>query len=170
MTRPASTVQFPQAGAPLLAELRVDIARADAKAAVLIGALGLTAGVPGALLAGRGWTPGPLPVPVASLWWAGTLCLLTALLAVLLAVAPRHRARRWAPGRPLTYFDDVRRAAEAGLLAEALAQTESDPASALILALADTSRIAARKHFWIRAGLTAFGGAVLLLPAALLLS
>ncbi|MDQ0951914.1 hypothetical protein QFZ24_005837 [Streptomyces phaeochromogenes] len=158
------------AATQLLTDLRGEITRADAKATILVGVLGMSAGVLCALLIGRGWSPALLSAPAALLWWAGTALLVTALFASLLAVIPRYRAHRWAPGRPLTYFGDVRQAARTGRLAAALAETGRDPGRGLLLALAETSGIAARKHFWIRAGLIAFGCATVLLPGSLLIA
>ncbi|MCG8966431.1 MULTISPECIES: Pycsar system effector family protein [Streptomyces] len=159
-----------RAGAHLLADLRAEITRADAKAAVLVAALGLSAGVPTALLANARWSPARIPAPAALLWWTGAALLLAALLAALLAVLPRYRTSRWAPGRPLTYFGDVRRAARSGHLAAALADTGRDPAHGLLVALTETSGIAARKHFWIRVGLIAFSSAAVLLSGSLFLA
>ncbi|MFF7310421.1 Pycsar system effector family protein [Streptomyces sp. NPDC008137] len=159
-----------RAGIQLLADLRGEIARADAKATVLVGALGISGGVLAALLADRDWTPGRLPAPAAVLWWAGATSLVVALFALLLAVVPRYRSSRWTPGSPLTYFGDVRRAAGEGRLSTALADTGRDPARGLLLALAETSGIAARKHFWIRTGLVSFGCAAVLLPGSMLLA
>ncbi|MEV7792797.1 Pycsar system effector family protein [Streptomyces sp. NPDC087512] len=167
---PAPDALLLRVGAHLLSDLRAEIARADAKAAVLVAALGLSAGVPTALLANARWSPARLPAPVALLWWAGVVLLLAALLAVLLAVLPRYRTSHWAPGLPLTYFGDVRRAARSGHLATALADTGRDPARGLLIALAETSGIAVRKHFWIRAGLIAFSSAAVLLSGSLLLA
>ncbi|NEB00008.1 Pycsar system effector family protein [Streptomyces sp. SID13726] len=166
MTRAPRTSR-PRADVRLLAELRGEIARADAKATVLVGMLGLTGGVLSALLINLRWSPGRLPAPAALLWWSGTALLGTSLLALLMAVTPRYGRNRWVPGLPLTYFDDIRRAARAGLLASALADTERAPARALRAALAENSRIAARKHFWIRTGLIAFGASTVLLPVSL---
>jgi hypothetical protein len=159
-----------QAGAQLLADLRGEITRADAKATVLVGALGISAGVLAALLPRCDWNPGRLPRPAALLWWAGAASLVIALFALLLAVMPRYGRSRWTPGRPLTYFGDVRRAARAGRLTAALIETGRDPAPGLLLALAETSGIAARKHFWIRTGLIALGSAAVLLPGSLLIA
>jgi hypothetical protein len=159
-----------RAGNLLLADLRVEIARADAKATVLVGALGLSAALLAALLTDRDWAPGRLPATAAVLWWAGAACLVVALFALLLAVMPRYPGSRWTPGRPLTYFGDVRRAALAGRLGTALADTGRSPARGLLLALTETSGIAARKHFWIRTGLISFGCAAVLLPASMLLA
>ncbi|MEW1569904.1 Pycsar system effector family protein [Streptomyces sp. NPDC093509] len=155
-------------GNQLLADLRCEIARADTKATVLVGALGISGGMLAALLTNRGWSPTRLPVLAALLWWAGATSLIVALFALLLAVLPRYGRSRWAPGRPLTYFGDVHRAARSGLLSAALMDTGRDAARGHLLALAETSAIAARKHFWIRTGLVSFGCAAALLPGSML--
>lgn len=155
-----------QAGMQLLGDLRSEIARADAKASVLAGALGITAG----LIGGHRWSPATPSPTAALLWWVGAASLVTALFALLLAVLPRYRRSSWEPGLPLTYFGDVRRAARAGGLAAAVADTGRDPALGLFLALAETSRIVARKHLWIRTGLIAFGCAAVLFPGSALLA
>ncbi|KUN99083.1 Pycsar system effector family protein [Streptomyces caeruleatus] len=159
-----------QVAARLLTELRGEITRADSKATVLVGALGISAGVLAALLTSRHWTPARLPGPAALLWWAGVFSLVIALFALLLAVLPRYGRSRWTPGRPLTYFGDIRRAAQVGRLTAALTDTGRDPVRALLLALTETSAIASRKHFWIRTGLIAFGNAAVLLPGSMLLA
>ncbi|MEU0006514.1 Pycsar system effector family protein [Streptomyces sp. NPDC006314] len=155
-----------QAGARLLADLRIEITRADTKAAVLVGVLGLTSGVLAVLPAGRGHRAPPSAA--ALLWWVGAGCLVVSLFALLLAVVPRYGSNRWEPGRPLTYFGDIQRAARTGELTAALTDTGRDPFAALLLALTEASRIAARKHLWIRTGLIAFACAALLLPGSLL--
>lgn len=156
------------AGSRLLAELRTEIAHADNKASVLLGALSMTAGLIGALLAARGWSPGSLGAPGACLWWAGLAGLAGSLVALLLAITPRYGPTRWSPGRPLTYFDDIRRAVAEGELSRALADTEAAPAAGLVDALTATSRIVGAKHAWIRVGLAAYGTGAVLLPIALL--
>ncbi|MFV0134242.1 Pycsar system effector family protein [Streptomyces sp. HMX87] len=153
----------------LLTDLRTEIARADSKAAVLVAALGMIAGVFSALLAGRNWSPGSLSAPGTAVWWAGIVALALSLFALLLAVLPRYRTGTWAPGQPLSYFGDIQRAVRVDRLEAALADTEADPAAGLTTALAETSRIAWRKHQWIRAGLIAFCAGTLLLPASLLI-
>ncbi|GGS23495.1 Pycsar system effector family protein [Streptomyces griseoviridis] len=158
------------AGTRLLADLRGEIARADTKATVLVGALGVLAGVLTALLTDRDWSPARLAWPSALLWWAGTLALSVALLALLLAVLPRYGRSHWTPGRPLTYFGDVHRAARTGDLDTALTTTGNEPARSLLISLTELSRIAARKHFWVRTGLIAFGSAAVLFPGAMLVA
>ncbi|NUS26143.1 MAG: hypothetical protein HOV92_18230 [Streptomyces sp.] len=149
--------------------MRTEIARADTKAAVLVAALGVATGIFGGLLAGHQWTLTQLSALGSTVWWTGVLALAVALLALLMAVLPRHSSSRWAPGAPLSYFDDIQRAARSGQLAQALAETERVPAVGAITALTETSRIATRKHQWIRAGLISLGVAVVLLPASLLI-
>ncbi|MGX1132478.1 hypothetical protein RKD49_004668 [Streptomyces glaucescens] len=168
-TPPATGPARTQVCERLLADLRTEIARADSKAAVLVAALGMTAGVFSGLLAGRDWTPDALGAPGTALWWAGTAALAFSLVALLLAVLPRYRAGSWAPGQPLSYFGDIRRAVRTGRLDDALADTAADPTAGLVAALTETSRIAWRKHQWIRAGLIAFCTGTLLLPASLLI-
>nr|WP_189217991.1 Pycsar system effector family protein [Streptomyces ruber] len=153
----------------LLSDLRSEIARADNKASVLIAALGMTAGVFSGLLTGRDWTPQALSASGTAVWWAGVASLTLSLLALLLAVLPRYRSGDWVPGRPLTYFGDIRRAVRTDALDTALADTGADPLAGLTAALTENSRIAWRKHQWIRTGLIAFCAGTLLLPASLLI-
>ncbi|MFD3552661.1 Pycsar system effector family protein [Streptomyces goshikiensis] len=155
--------------AQLLADLRCEIARADSKAAVLVGALGMTAGVLSSQLAGQRWRPGVLSGAGQVLWWAGAGALALALPALLLAVLPRSLRAEWRDGTPLSYFGDIRSADRQDRLAQALAVTGRDPAAAIRSALAANSRIVLRKHQWIRAGLVAFCAGLFLLPAALLI-
>jgi Family of unknown function (DUF5706) len=167
--QPAGSAERVRLCERLLTDLRTEIARADSKASVLVAALGMTAGVFSGLLAGRGWTPAALTAPGTALWWSGILALAVSLFALLLAVLPRYRAGSWAPGRPLTYFGDIQQAVRHGHLESALADTERDPAAALTAALTESSRIASRKHQWIRVGLIAFCVGTVLLPASLLI-
>ncbi|KUJ69949.1 hypothetical protein ACZ90_06155 [Streptomyces albus subsp. albus] len=168
-TGPAAPPTGPGAAARLLAELRSEIGRADTKANTLVAAIGTTTGVITGLLAGRGWEPSELSAPGTAMWWAGSAALAGALLSLLMVVLPRYRNSTWTPGAPLTYFGDIQRAARHGGLAQALAEVERDPAASLLAALAETSRIAARKHQWVRTGLIAFSAGAVLLPASLLI-
>ena len=84
----------------LLADLRTEIARADSKASVLVAALGMTAGVFSALLAGRDWNPAVLSTFGTVVWGAGAAFLVLSLFALLLAVLPRYRSEPWTPGSP----------------------------------------------------------------------
>ncbi|MFF3622156.1 Pycsar system effector family protein [Streptomyces sp. NPDC002467] len=158
-----------EAATRLLTDLRVEIARADTKAALLLGALGMTTGVVSGPVSGPARTPGALSGPAAILWWAGAAALALALLALLLAVLPRSLRSAWQAGSPLAYFGDVHSADRQGHLDEALTDTGHAPGSAVRAALAANSLIAVRKHQWIRVGLLAYGCGTVLMPAALLL-
>ncbi|MFI6153350.1 Pycsar system effector family protein [Kitasatospora sp. NPDC051170] len=159
----------PPPGASLLAELRTEIARADSKAAILVAALGVIVGVLGGLLTSTGWAPQQLSGAAKALLVLGGSGLAVSLVALLLAVLPRFGRSNWRPGRPLAYFGDIRLAAEQGLLTDALADTEEHAAEAVRAALAANSRIASRKHSWVRIGILAFGAGLFPLVTALFL-
>ncbi|MFI0786753.1 Pycsar system effector family protein [Streptomyces lydicus] len=162
------TTGGPGVGWRLLTEVRAETTHADSKAALLLGALSMTVGLLGGLLATRGGVlSGPSDIGAGLLWTALT-ALAGSLVCLLLAVLPRYGSRRWAPGRPLTYFKDIRRAADQGLLAEALAASEEDPTGGLLEALAQNSRIVDSKHRWIRVGLAIYCAGVVVLLTALI--
>ncbi|MGP3687896.1 Pycsar system effector family protein [Streptomyces sp. IBSNAI002] len=158
-----------EAAQRLLADLRTEITRADSKASVLVGTFGITAGLVGSPLIVKGWHPGSLPVTGRVLWSCGALALALSLTSLLLAVLPRYGNGVWRSGTPLSYFGDIRSAVRQGRLSEALAETDRDPAASLRAALAENSRIAARKHQWIRVGLLSYAVGAVLLPLALLI-
>ncbi|MBD0694272.1 Pycsar system effector family protein [Streptomyces sp. CBMA123] len=166
---PATGPIPPPPGTALLAELRTEIARADSKAAVLVAALGVIVGVLGGLLTSTGWAPQRLSGAAEVLLALGGLGIAVSLVALLFAVLPRFRRSTWRPGRPLGYFGDIRLAAEQGLLADALADTEELAAEAVRAALAENSLIASRKHSWVRIGILAFGVGLFPLVTALFL-
>jgi hypothetical protein len=152
----------------LLTELRGEITHADSKASVLLGAMSMSTGLLGALVASHGWTPGQLSDGGRVFWWSGLTSLAGSLFALLMAILPRYGSRVWAPGQPLTYFADIREAARAECLPQALADTERQAEAGLVEALTATSGIVGSKHAWIRAALLAYGVAMLFLPIALL--
>ncbi len=153
----------------LLADLRTEIARADAKAAVLVAALGVASGIVAGALGGHAWAPPRLSTLGMAVWCSGLFALAGTLLALVMAVLPRHSTSRWVPGAPLSYFGDIQRAVRSGHLVQALAETERSPATGMFTALTETSRIALRKHQWVRIGLITLATAVLLLPLSLLI-
>ncbi|MFI8961948.1 Pycsar system effector family protein [Streptomyces sp. NPDC053493] len=154
----------------LLAELRLEAARADTKGSVLVAAQGMAAAALVGVLATRGWRPAELSGPGQALWWTGAVCFLASLVSLLMAVLPRYRRAGWRPGAPLTHFADIRGAARRGpaVLEEALRETDRAPRAALLASLTENSRIVAIKYGWLRAGLAGFTAALVLLPGALL--
>ncbi|MFI6011649.1 Pycsar system effector family protein [Streptomyces sp. NPDC051243] len=172
MSDTASGTPPPLAGAAaerLLADLRSEIARADAKASVLVAALGAATGALGGVLGGHSLVPPRLSALGTAVWCSGLVALAATLLALLMAVLPRHSSNGWTPGAPLSYYGDIHRAVRSSHLAQALAEAERAPAAGTFTALTETSRIAVRKHQWIRAGLLALGVAVVTLPLSLLI-
>ncbi|MEU2546035.1 Pycsar system effector family protein [Streptomyces roseolus] len=154
----------------LLAELRLEAARADTKGSVLVAAQGMAAAALVGVLAVRGWHPTQLAALGQVMWWTGAVCFLVSLIALLMAVVPRYRAVDWSPGAPLTHFADIRGAARHGraVLEEALRETDRSPDSAVLTSLIENSRIVSIKYGWLRAGMAGFTVALVLLPGALL--
>ncbi|GAA2739911.1 MULTISPECIES: Pycsar system effector family protein [Kitasatospora] len=153
----------------LLVGVREEIARADGKAAILLGAVGATGAALIAVLAGRQWTPDALPVAARLLWWAGACSWVLSLLLLLAVVAPRPLRSRWQPGRPLTYFGDIARAdRDTAALRQALTLMARDPLPPLLDALRTTSRIARTKHRCVLLGAAFFGTAILAALTAVL--
>jgi hypothetical protein len=158
----ATPVRGTPTGERLLSEMREEIGRADTKASILIGAVGMCSG----LLAAR--AAAPTGVVSGILWWCGAGAWVVAICFLLLAATPRYRRSTWKQDEPLSYFLDIRRAARAGHLAEAVRSTETEPLAALTVALANTSDIVTAKHRCIRAGLAFFACGCLLLATSLI--
>ncbi|MGW3514660.1 Pycsar system effector family protein [Streptomyces hydrogenans] len=169
---PAAPVPVPggRTAERLLAELRLEAARADTKGSVLVAAQGMAAAALVGVLAVRGWHPSQLAVLGQVMWWAGAACFLVSLIALLMAVVPRYRAVDWRPGAPLTHFADIRGAARHGraALEEALRETDRSQGTAVLSSLVENSRIVSIKYAWLRAGMAGFTLALVLLPGALL--
>ncbi|MFI6445052.1 Pycsar system effector family protein [Kitasatospora sp. NPDC050543] len=166
---PAQSFEFATAER-LLADLRQEVARADTKGSVLVGAQGMAAAVLVGVLTSGGWRPDSLTSPGQVLWWTGAVGFLASLGALLMAVMPRYRSRAWRPGMPLTHFADIRSAAGHGpsALEEALRETERAPQAAILTSLTENSRIVAGKYWWLRVGMASFTAALVLLPGSLL--
>ncbi|MDX3234884.1 DUF5706 domain-containing protein [Streptomyces sp. ME03-5709C] len=145
----------------LLAGIRDEITRADSKAAILLGSVGLTGGALTGILAARQWDPGRLPAAGTFLWWCAVGAWVISLVMLIAAVLPRRIRSDWQPGRPLVFFADVVRAGGAEPLHRALEHTAHDPMPSLLSALVSASRIALVKHRCVLLGAVAFAVAVL---------
>ncbi|WAL72558.1 DUF5706 domain-containing protein [Kitasatospora sp. YST-16] len=154
----------------LLADLRQESARTDAKGSVLVGAQGMAGAALVGVLTSHDWRSSALTLSAQVLWWTGAACFLASLGAVLAAIVPRFRSRAWHPGQPLTHFADIRAAADAGpgVLEEALITSAQAPHVAVLASLVDISRIVASKYWWLRAGIVLFAAALVLLPGSLI--
>jgi pycsar effector protein len=139
--------------AQLVADLRVEVARADNKASVLIAAMGLGLGAP------LGLSPiNCLEKGINSIsWWLGCTLWAAALGCLLIALTPRYRRSSWSDGAALSSFADIHRASKAGQLPEAVHTTELDERTALLATAADLSHIILLKYRWIRTATIAFG-------------
>jgi hypothetical protein len=91
-------------GTQLLQEARDELNRADAKAQVLLGIVGIGLGaIAGGLLAGS-WSPFELSDAVEWLWWIGTAAALASVVTLAGAVYPRLD-RRERSGTVMYYAD-----------------------------------------------------------------
>lgn len=132
----------------ILAEARVEIGYADAKAAILFAAFGVGFG---AFLGGviaSDWQPGQLTPIVSVFWWLGALSLLLATASTGSALWPRIGACS-ATGR-VTYWGDVaasRSQADMERRLEEHPTTGQERTREQIWAL---SKIVARKHTLVR--------------------
>ncbi|MFI5821695.1 Pycsar system effector family protein [Streptomyces rishiriensis] len=151
--------------ARLLAVIREDAGRADAKASFL---LTLVVALPTLLLGITGLPHGraraaPVLFALAVAGW------LTGLGALVHAVLPRSGTRRSGPG--LTYYADVlalhRDDGIEGIRNEA-ARAGRDPAVWLLTQAVDVSAILAQKYRWIRWGICSALGALVCATVGLL--
>ncbi|WP_051830949.1 Pycsar system effector family protein [Streptomyces violens] len=138
-----------------LAANGVEIARADTKAAVLLGFLGA---VLGAFLtvthkAGDGAVTQLGRSEV--LWWSAVVTSLLAIVCFVCAIAPRRRGgRRHSTAGP-GYFEHIASDMDGDRLSHAFARVAHDPTRPLLASLQKTSEIIRAKYRWIEMG-TAF--------------
>jgi hypothetical protein len=134
----------------LLATVREDIGRADAKAAILLS--GALAG-PVVLLSWRGSGPTPISLPGIVALLLGACCWLLGLIALVAALLPRMGTVRRELG--LTYFKDLSEGHSLASLISWMEAAGRDPADWLLVRARDASMILAAKYRWIRRGAAA---------------
>lgn len=150
----------------LLAESREELTRADAKASLLLAALGIgLSAILAATLAGD-WTPFSLKEPYQAMWWVGSACAGISFFCLCGAVYPKVKHKSGSSG--VTYFGDVAAIETLEELRAALRRSETDPHARTITQLHVTSRLAGKKYAFIRAGLLALGLAIAFTLAAVL--
>lgn len=92
--------------AEMLAEAAAEIDRADQKASLLIGSLGIAFSIVLSGVLGGGWSPAELGPWAAGLWTIGGLAAAASVVAAAMAVWPRLSK---APGHgAITYWGQVR--------------------------------------------------------------
>lgn len=158
--------------AHLLAETRIELGRADNKAATLLGAAGVVVGVVlAALLAGQ-WRPTHLPMAAQAVWWVAVAAGAAGVGLLAAAVAPRAVTTRRQVD-VARYFGDVVAAYATGgpdELDRALAAGAADPADRTRHQLITLSRIAVTKYRLIRHAMTCLSAAGILTGLAALVA
>ncbi|WP_188194559.1 Pycsar system effector family protein [Nonomuraea sp. SYSU D8015] len=137
-------------GIQLLAETRDELNRADAKAQVLLGVVGIGLGaVAGGLLAGS-WSPFRLSNAIEWLWWAGTAAAVASVVVLARAVYPRFDRRKRSDA--VMYYADVLRFESAAALSSALMKSSRLDLERVADQLHRVSRIVGQKYRLIRWG------------------
>ncbi|WP_433514731.1 Pycsar system effector family protein [Nonomuraea sp. CA-143628] len=137
-------------GAQLLSEAREELNKADTKAQVLLGIVGIGLGaVAGGLLAGS-WSPFTLSNAVEWLWWAGAAAALAAVIVLASAVYPRLDRREQSSG--VMYFGDVARFASTAAVSSALMRSSTLDLERIADQLRRVSKIVGQKYRLIRWG------------------
>ncbi|MGP3920941.1 Pycsar system effector family protein [Nonomuraea sp. 10N515B] len=137
-------------GAQLLQETREELNRADTKAQVLLGIVGIGLGaVTGGLLAGS-WSPFRLSNTIEWLWWAGAAAALASVVVLARAVYPRLDRRKQSDA--VMYYADVLRFASAAAVASALMRSSTLDLERIADQLHRVSRIVGQKYRLIRWG------------------
>lgn len=153
--------QAPGSTSEIVAGLRAEVVRADAKASMLIAAmsLGLAAPIGMTSIDGTG--------PSATLGRLGFVLWFLALGCLLKVLTPRYRRSAWTTGAALTSFADIDRAARTGRLADALHRTKS---ADLVDTAAELSHIIVIKYRWIRAALVLFASGITIAATSMVVS
>jgi hypothetical protein len=137
-------------GAQLLTEAREELSRADSKAQVLLGIVGIGLGaVAGGLLAGS-WAPTRLADAVEWLWWLGSAAALAAVIVLASAVYPRLDRRKHSTA--VMYFADVLHLDSTQAVSNALLRSSTLDLERIADQLRRTSKIISWKYRLIRWG------------------
>ncbi|GAA1007297.1 hypothetical protein Aple_017810 [Acrocarpospora pleiomorpha] len=137
-------------GAQLLTEAREELNRADSKAQVLLGIVGIGLGaVTGGLLAGS-WAPTRLADAIEWLWWLGSAGALASVIALASAVYPRLDRRKH--NAALMYFADVLRFDSPQAVSNALLRSSTLDLERIADQLQRVSKIISWKYRLIRWG------------------
>ncbi|MDH2429093.1 Pycsar system effector family protein [Sphaerisporangium sp. TRM90804] len=104
----------------LLTETREEVNKADAKAQVLLGVVGIAIGAVAGGLAAGNWSPFDLANAVEWLWWAGAVAALASLACLGGAVYPRTGRSDVKDPEIVAYYGDVTRFRTLEALTDAL--------------------------------------------------
>lgn len=134
--------------AEMLAEAKDEIDRADQKASLLIGSLGIAFSVVLSGMIGGSWSPSALSVPGLVMWAVGVVLATASLFAAALAVWPRL-SRSPGPGT-ITYWGQVRGMTSPQEVADSLATRGLLPPERTYQQLLVLSAVVQRKYRSIR--------------------
>jgi hypothetical protein len=133
-----------------LQETREELNRADSKAQVLLGIVGIGLGaVTGGLLAGS-WSPFRLSNAIEWLWWVGAAAALTSVVVLARAVYPRLDRRK--RSGTVMYYADVLHLESAAAVSSALMRSSTLDLERIADQLHRVSRIVGQKYRLIRWG------------------
>jgi len=152
--------------AEMLGEVTIEIDRADQKASLLIGSLGIAFSIVLSGLLSGDWTPETLSTTGLALWIAGALVAGASVVAAALAVWPRS-SRGPAPGA-ITYWGQVRGLGSPAAVAQALAERGLPAPERTYQQLLVLSAVVQRKYRCIRWSMVLAGVGVALIVAAFL--
>ncbi|MET8157742.1 Pycsar system effector family protein [Sphaerisporangium sp. NPDC005289] len=155
-------------GTLLLQETREELNRADTKAQVLLGIVGIGLGaIAGGLLAGS-WSPFSLSNAIEWLWWAGAATALTSVVVLARAVYPRLDRRK--ESGAVMYYADVLRFGSAVAVSGALIRSSTLDLERVADQLYRISRIVGQKYRLIRWGFWLLLGGMSATLAAVLIN
>lgn len=145
----------------LLDETREELNRADTKASIVFGAVGIAAGAVLGGMIGGDWDPTAMHPCAQVFWWAGAAGVAVSIVLVASAVYPRivHSEGR----ERLTFFGHAAAYGSVGELAAALPAAAARANGRPFDQLWHVSRIVTRKYRLVRWGLRVLAGSVFLL-------
>lgn len=139
-------------GALLLSEAREELNRADAKAQVLLGVVGLGLGATAAGLFAGTWSPFSLSNGIEWLWWVGSGAALLALGCLAAAVYPRTTRVDTVRSGMVSYWADVLPYTTTEEVTEALLRSRTLDLARVSDQLRQVAHIVRRKYRLIRWG------------------
>jgi hypothetical protein len=148
----------------MLGEVMGEIDRADQKASLLIGSLGIAFSIVLSGILGGSWSPSSLSVVGIVLWILGAIAASASVVAAALAVWPRL-SKGPGPGA-ITYWGQVRGLASPQAVAEALEQRGLKPPERTYQQLLVLSAVVQKKYQHIRWSMMLAGVGVALVIAA----
>lgn len=154
--------------AQMLEEVATEIDRADQKASLLIGSLGIAFSIVLSATIGGDWSPLAMPAFGLVVWVVGALAAIASLVAAALAVWPRL-SKGPGPGA-ITYWGQVRGMTSPAEVAQALAARGLHPPERTYQQLLVLSAVVQRKYRCIRWAMVLAGVGIVLVAAAHFLS